>query len=193
MPNERWLALALTAALVSACRSPQQSSTAGGLNERDFADGLHTVLSADREIYTKQVVNRLQNEDKVIKASEHWKDDKLLPLPAQMFRMGAERSREKTKSFSYALVSLWPINKQNGPHTGAEQVGLKAVADNPDQPHYAEETLNGVKYLTAVYADRAVSPACVSCHNSHQDSPRKDFKLDDVMGAVVIRVVKRGG
>jgi hypothetical protein len=183
------LALAVLLSSLCSCRGPQGAS--GGVSERDFADGIHAVLSADREVYTRQVVNRLQNEEKVIKASEHWKDDKLLPLPAQMFRMGAERARETTKSFSYALLSLWPINKQNGPRTDAEKTGLRAVADQPSQPVYSDETLNGVQYLTAVYPDRAVSEACVHCHNAHQDSPRKDYKLGEVMGAVVIRVVKR--
>jgi hypothetical protein len=190
MRNE-WLPLALAVALVGCKSLTEKGAPAGGLSERDFADGLHTVLASDREVYTKQVVNRLQNEEKVLKAGEHWKDEKLLPLPAQMFRMGAEAAREKTKSFSYALLSLWPINKQNGPRTDAEKAGLKSVADQPAQNSYAEETLNGISYVTAVYPDLAVSEACVTCHNNHEDSPRKDYKLGDVMGAVVIRVVKR--
>jgi len=33
-----------------------------------------------------------------------------------------------------------------------------------------------------------VAPACVTCHNDHKDSPKKDFKLGDTMGGVVIRV-----
>ena len=152
-------------------------------------DAVHTVLSADREIYTKQVVNRLQNEDKVLKAGEHWKEDKLLPLPAQMFRMGAERVREQNKALSYALLSSWPINKKNGARTDVEKAGLEAVAADPTRNHYAAEVLGGVSYFTAVYPDKAVSAACVDCHNNHADSPRKDFKLGDVMGAVVIRVV----
>ena len=184
--------LLVAAGFLAGCKNLSDKGAApAGMSERDFADGLHTVLAADREVYTKQVVNRLQNEEKVLKAGEHWKDDKLLPLPAQMFRMGAERAREKTKGFSYALLSLWPINKQNGPHTEAEKAGLKVVADQPSQNSYTEETLNGVSYLTAVYPDVAVSEACVNCHNAHEDSPRKDYKLGDVMGAVVIRVVKR--
>jgi hypothetical protein len=40
----------------------------------------------------------------------------------------------------------------------------------------------------AVYADRAVSQACIGCHNSHQDSPRHDFKQNEVMGAVMIMI-----
>ena len=43
-------------------------------------------------------------------------------------------------------------------------------------------------YLQAVYADRAVSQACIGCHNAHQDSPRRDFKEKDVMGGVLISI-----
>src|SRR5689334_14710988 len=114
------LALALwLVAFTLGCRSPPPPP-ATGRRDRELADALALVMSADREVYAKVVVNRLQNEEHVIKAGEHWKDDKLLPLPAQMFRMGAERVRQQTRSFSYGLLSLWPINKQNGPHTEAE-------------------------------------------------------------------------
>jgi len=149
------------------------------------------VLAADRETYAEEVVNRLQNVDKVFKASEQWREDKLLPLPAQMFRMGAERARKRSKGLSYALLSLWPINKQNAPRTEAEKRGLQAVIDRPEQPFYGEEELAGVRYVTAVYPDRAVSQACVGCHNAHADSPRKDFQVGQVMGAVVVRVARR--
>jgi hypothetical protein len=161
---------------------------AGGVTYQEMADALHAVMESDRTVYTRMVVNRLQNEEKVIKASEHWKDDKALPLPAQMFRFGAEMVTEKKAGFSYSLLSLWPVNKQNEGKTPAEVEGLKAVATNPKAPFYREETLGGVKYFTAVYPDRAISQACVSCHNDHKDSPRTDFKLGDVMGGVVLRI-----
>lgn len=155
---------------------------------KDVADALHTVMEADRTVYTRMVVNRLQNEEKVIKASEHFKDDKALPLPAQMFRFGAEAVAEKKAPFSYSLLSLWPVNKQNAAKTAVEKEGLKYVADNPEKAYYKEEVLGGKKYYTAVYADRAVSQACVSCHNQHKDSPRTNFKLGDTMGGVVLRL-----
>jgi len=169
--------------------SKAEAAKAPGFTPHQMADGLFTVMSSDRAVYTKQVVNRLQNEESVIKASEHWKDDKALPLPAQMFRMGAETVAAKQPGFSYALLSLWPINKQNGPKTDAEKVGLKFVADSKGATnYYAEEVLGGKKYFTAVYADVAVSPACVKCHNNHDDTPKTDFELNDVMGGVVIRL-----
>jgi hypothetical protein len=48
--------------------------------------------------------------------------------------------------------------------------------------------LGETTYYTAVYADIAVAPACVDCHNEHKDSPRNDFKIGEVMGGVVIRI-----
>lgn len=159
-----------------------------GIEPQRFTDAIHTVLEADRTVYTQKIINRLTLEEKNIKASEHWQEDKALALPAQMFRMGAELVNEKNPGFSYALISEWPINKKNAPKTEGEKQGAAAVAKDPSKPFYTEETLGNKKYFTAVYADVAVADACIQCHNDHKDSPRTDFKKNDVMGAVVIRL-----
>lgn len=173
------LALAAAAALPAAAQ---------GISPQTMTDALHAVMAADRTVYTKLIVNRLQNDEKILKASEHWKDEKALVLPAQMFRYGAEEVAKTNKTFSYSLLSLWPINKQNAPRTPVEKEGLQYVVDNPGKAYYKDETLGGKKYFTAVYADRAVAPACVSCHNDHKDTPRNDFRIGMTMGGVVIRV-----
>lgn len=189
-PLARLAAVGLAATTTTAaCTSGSDSSEAtGGISPQVMADSLHAVMESDRTVYTRLIVNRLQNELGVIKASEHWKDDKALVLPAQMFRYGAEMVAEKNAPFSYSLQSLWAVNKQNEPKTDVEKAGLAFVAENKGQNYYAEETLGGKKYFTAVYADVAVAPACVTCHNDHKDSPRTDFKIGDVMGGVVIRI-----
>jgi hypothetical protein len=158
-----------------------------------MADALHLVLDSDRTVYTKKIVNRLVKKEKVIKASEHFEDDKALALPAQMFRFGSELAMKRAEDmpdvkFSYSLQSLWPVNKQNAPKTRAEKEGLKYVADNPGKNYYTTESLGGQKYFTAVYADTGVAPVCVACHNKHPDTPKTDFKIGDVMGGVVIRI-----
>lgn len=160
---------------------------AEGWSYKEIADALHAVMESDRTVYTRLIVNRLQNEEHVIKASEHWKDDKALVLPAQMFRFGAEMVAEKKAGFSYSLLSLWPVNKQNGPKTPVEKEALEAVAKS-GAPVYKEETLGGKKYFTAVYPDKAVAKACITCHNDHKDTPRRDFKMGEVMGSVVLRM-----
>ena len=159
-----------------------------GISPQMFTDSLHLVMDSDRAVYTKKVVGRLTKEEKVITASEHFMDDKALPLPAQMFRFGAETVAEKTDKFSYSLQSLWPINAQNAPRTDVEKEGLNYINDNPGKNFYKEEVLGGKKYFTAIYPDVAVAPVCASCHNDHKDSPRNDFKVGDILGGVVIRL-----
>jgi len=192
-PRLTTAALLLTLACGSAAAflttSCSKASANTGISPQKMADALHAVMDSDRAVYTRNVVNRLQNEEKVIKASEHWIDDKALPLPAQMFRMGAEMVQSKDAGFTYALLSKWPVNKQNAPKTEAEIAGLDAVATNGGKaPYYTEEVIAGKKFFTGIYADTAASPPCVKCHNAHPDSPRDDFKLGDVMGGVVIRI-----
>lgn len=186
----------LSAALVSVLGLPiaaySEVNDTPMFSPKQMADWLHLVMSTDRAVYTKKIVNRLVKKEKVIKASEHFEDDKALVLPAQMFRFGAETVAKKTDAFSYSLQSLWPINKQNAPKTDAEKTGLQYIFDNKGENYYTTEELGGVKYFTAVYPDPAVAPVCVSCHNEHKDTPKTDFKLGDVMGGVVIRIPIEG-
>ncbi|MGB0682543.1 MAG: Tll0287-like domain-containing protein [Magnetovibrionaceae bacterium] len=163
-------------------------ASADGIPPQDVTDMLHAVMESDRTIYTKMVVQRLAKKEKVLKVSEHFEDNKAAPLPAQMFRFGSEMVADKTDKFSYALLSLWPINKQNEPKTEAEKVGLQYIFDNPGENYYTEEELGGTTYFTAVYPDVAVAEACTSCHNDHKDSPKTDFEIGDTMGGVVIRL-----
>ena len=167
------------------------------ISPKVMSDALHLVMDSDRAVYTKKIVNRLVKKEKVIKASEHFEDDKALVLPAQMFRFGSELASKRAEKlpdveFTYSLQSIWPINKQNAPKTQAEKDGLKFVAENKGKNYYTTEKLGGQNYFTAVYADTGVAPVCVSCHNDHKDSPRRDFKLGDVMGGVVIRIPVEG-
>ena len=177
------------AALAFAFVSTMAASAAEeGISFRKVADMLYRVMSADREVYTRMVVQRLTVDKKIITASEHFEDDSALPLPAQMFRFGAERVMDETEDFSYALLSLDPINKKNGPGTDLERKGLKFVVENEGENFYGEEELGGERYFAAVYPDYAVVQACADCHNAHKDSPRRDIQVGDVMGGVVIRI-----
>lgn len=190
------ITISLMAAVSISAAGVSIASSAGGdstVSVKAMADALHLVMDSDRSVYTKKIVNRLVKKEKVIKASEHFEDDKALVLPAQMFRFGSELAMKRAEkmddvNFSYTLQSLWPINKQNAPKTEAEKAGLKYVAENKGKNYYTTEELGGTTYFTAVYADTGVAPVCVSCHNKHPDTPKKDFKLGDVMGGVVIRI-----
>ncbi|MGB5254901.1 MAG: DUF3365 domain-containing protein [Sedimenticolaceae bacterium] len=193
--SKTWGALALAGGLATSVGIAFATEVADKpmITPKAMADALHLVMDSDRTVYTRKIVNRLVKKEKVITASEHFEDEKALVLPAQMFRFGSELVAKRAEKlpdvkFSYSLQSLWPVNTQNAPKTEAEKAGLKFVAENKGENYYTVEELGGTKYFTAVYADTAVAPVCVSCHNDHKDSPRRDFKIGEVMGGVVIRI-----
>lgn len=196
MKHTKSLTVLTTASLLTVATTIAAAKIAGEdktVSVKAMADALHMVMDSDRTVYTRKIVNRLAAKEKVIKASEHFDDEKALVLPAQMFRFGAEMVAEKAEkdpevNFSYSLQSIWPINKQNAPKTDAEKEGLKFVAENKGKNFYTTEKLGSTNYFTAVYADTAVAPVCVTCHNEHKDTPKSDFKIGDVMGGVVIRI-----
>ena len=146
---------------------------------------IHAVIAADRALYTIHVVDRMQ-ENQIVVAAEAWKQRKALPLPAQMLLMGGRVVEMGGSGLRYRLASLWPIYEENGPSTPFEEAGLKAVAENPDEVYSGMIKRGDQQFFKAIYADRAVSKACVECHNGHLLSSKRDLKLGDVMGGIII-------
>ena len=156
-----------------------------GLPYQIVADYIHSIIEADRTLYTTHVVDRLQETGTAL-ASERWQNQNTLPLPAQMLLLSGERVRNTGSGLSYRLASLWPIYKKNGPANDFEKKALEAVQASPHEPYTGLFTQNGRTSYIAVYADLAISKSCVNCHNRHLLSPRRDHQLGDVMGAIII-------
>lgn len=192
MVGKAFLGRALTIFLVvmgypTLSSAANESSAQLGIPPETVADYLHAVIEADRTFYTIQVVERLQKRGKIV-ASEDWRVSHTLPLPAQFLKESSELAAKTGTKVRYRLIGLWPINPQNGPATEFERKGLEDVKMNPERRYSGSITSGGERYFQAVYADRAVTQACIGCHNAHPKSPKRDFKLNDTMGAIVITI-----
>jgi PAS domain S-box-containing protein len=62
---------------------------------------------------------------------------------------------------------------------------LKHLKFNPEKPFVREEILNGQRVLRYAQADRMLA-GCVNCHNHYKDSPKTDWKVGDVRGALEV-------
>ena len=158
-----------------------------GISPQRVADYLHAIIEADRTIYTTHVVNRMQ-EHEVVVAAENWEQEKALPLPAQFLQYAGRLVAKKEKGIRYRLISLWPIYRRNGPATDFERQGLEAVMAHPERPFSGIVKSGTQQYFQAIYPDKAVAKACVTCHSRHPLSPKRDFKLGDVLGGIVITI-----
>jgi hypothetical protein len=161
--------------------------SAGSVALETVVDYIHSVLEANRTFYTVHVVERIQRRG-LIKSSEKWRSESALPLPAQFFQESASLAELTGSKVRYRLISLNPINKQNGPRTEFEQKALEAVMARPEQPYKGLVKEEDGRYFQAVYADYAVSPGCVTCHNADSRSAKRDYKLNDVLGGVLISI-----
>ena len=150
-------------------------------------DYIHAVLSSERNFYTVHVVERMHRRG-VIESSENWRSESALPLPAQFFQESSKLAALTGVQVQYRLISLYPINKQSGPATEFEKKGLEAVMEEPERPYKGFVNEGGERRFQALYADHAVSPICVTCHNAHPRSPKRDYKLNDVLGGVLISI-----
>jgi len=187
----RWSVLILVFGLGAAGfvgpSSAATEETAVSLSIEKVADYVHAVIEADREVYTRHVVERLQLKGVVV-ASENWEEKNTLPLPAQFLIESGRVMARKGIGIQYRLISLWPINKRNVARSEFEKEGLGTILTHPTKPYTGFVKEGGARYFQAVYPDLAVTQACIGCHNAHPDSPKRDFKINDVMGAIVISI-----
>ncbi|MFQ5672444.1 MAG: DUF3365 domain-containing protein [Nitrospinales bacterium] len=156
-----------------------------GVPARLATDYIFAVIKANRTFYAKQIVDRLQKKN-VIRASENWRQDDTLLLPAQFLKLSSRASNSRGVGMRYRSISLWPINPENLPRSKFKEVGLQQVIENPEKPFTWIIQREGMWYFQAIYPDLALSESCVTCHNGHPKSTKKDFKVGDVMGGIAI-------
>jgi hypothetical protein len=138
------------------------------------------TAQAFRTVYSKTIVEK---SGKVgITPSEDWvtKDHSIM-LPAQFVKAAGTEIR----SFELGLIGLTPVYKDNLPKTQAEADALKKMMANPELKVLTFADDNQFKGLAA---DFAIVQACADCHNNHPNSPKKDFRQGDLMGAIVVRL-----
>jgi Protein of unknown function (DUF3365) len=171
----------------SSAFSAKERAGLPGIPPEKVAAYIYAVIKADRTLYTKEIVDRLQ-EKGITTASEHWEQENALLLPAQFLQHSGKLAAENGSGIRYRLIGLWPVYRRNAPASDLERNALESLRKNPNQPVTGIVTSGRQQYFQAIYPDLAVSQVCIDCHNSHLLSPKRDFKINDVMGGIAITI-----
>lgn len=155
------------------------SATGSQIPVQKMFDILNAENAAVRTLWTKAAVE--QGKLHGLKFDEHWKESNVEagPLPALFLRETAKSLVKSPTLMRLFLGSDYPIatsNKFNGVQLQNIQNIRKTM-----QPQYFYDS--NTKMYMAMYPDVAVTKGCVDCHNNHPDSPKKDWRLNDIMGA----------
>jgi hypothetical protein len=146
---------------------------------------LTRVLREFQGLYSSEVVERLKILG--VKGSNNYVTEKgTVPLPPTLTMELARRlaSRDAAQIRIYS-GHPFPNRKDRPANDAFEQEALRELRRQPDRPFYRFEDWQGQRVLRYTTAD-VMQASCVTCHNTHPDSPKKDWKVGDVRGALEI-------
>jgi adenylate cyclase len=137
------------------------------------------------------VVGRVLQANSPVTTTHNYRDvPGAIPIPATLSIELGKRISAHDGSVKYRFVSELPFRgRENHQLDAFEQNAITALRANPKEP---------VIEVSGSLLDRhvrAASPVvmgqvCVNCHNTHPDSPKRDWKVGDVRGIQEISVVQ---
>lgn len=171
----------LTALIVVNAPPPDDGATDGGLPVP--IEAVFTVLEAEndsaRQLWAEEIVGAGQEQG--LRFGEDWHDEGVDagPLPALFLRETAERLRRNPAPIYLFLGSDFPINDANR-FTGIQTEHFAEIRRTTEPQFFTDPEFG---FQTAMFSDIASAEACVVCHNDDPDSPKRDWRVGDIMGA----------
>ncbi|MBL8473494.1 MAG: DUF3365 domain-containing protein [Rhodocyclaceae bacterium] len=178
------LGIALLAAALALPRLLREQIVHQAVAEARHTVGQYRVL---RKYYTENVIAKLGATGGALKPSfEHAGKPDRVPLPATMIHdLGQLVAAEGTH---LALYSAFPFpNRAARKLDNFSETAWRTLSASPDGVYTDVEQIDGRTMVRVASADKLVAEACVNCHNSHPDSPRRDWKLGDVRGVLEVQ------
>ena len=113
-----------------------------------------------------------------------------IPIPATLSLELGKVISEQQQNISYRFVSDFPF-KNRAPHQldEFEKASLQSLRDNPDQK-IVDTTSSMFSDQVRLITPVTMGPACVSCHNTHPESPKRDWKVGDVRGIQEVSITQ---
>ena len=132
-----------------------------------------------RTLYTKKIVGGGKKAG--LSFDEDWRNDEVEagPLPALFLRATSSFLEKSPVQLGLYLGSDFPISESNL-FKGIQADKFKEIKQDKQPKFFFNKD---TKRYIAMFPDFASANACVSCHNNHKNSPKKDWKLNDIMGA----------
>jgi hypothetical protein len=148
------------------------------------ADSYLRVIEAMRDVYTSEVVARLP--DSVPATYDYARYEHAVPLPATFTILLADSLRAMIEGLDVRLYSRYPFPFR-GPHTldEFERRALEILTAAPDTTVSEVQVTDGTRVLRYARGD-AMRPECVTCHNTHPDSPKTDWQVGDLRGVLAV-------
>lgn len=159
---------------------------------RRQASDLNSVITSMRGFYGTNVVGRILSAPGTATQVTHNYQaiPGAIPIPATLSLELGHVISEQQNNITYRFVSDFPF-KNRAPHE-LDDFERRALAMLRADPHQVVTDVTD-----SIFSDRVrlIAPvvmgkACVDCHNSHPESPKRDWKVGDVRGIQEVTITQ---
>jgi adenylate cyclase len=155
------------------------------------ATDLNSIVTSVREYYAANVVGRILAHPASTEVVHNYQTiPGAIPIPATLSLELGKVISERQQNISYRFVSDFPFkNRTPHPLDDFEKASLTNLRDNPHQ-QIIDTARSIFRDRVRLVAPVLMEPACVSCHNSHPESPKRDWKIGDVRGIQEVTITR---
>lgn len=139
--------------------------------------------------YTTSVTDRIQKVKGITITHDYLLKEGAVPNPATYAIELGKVLSENQVGMSIRIYSDYPFpwrKAEGGPKNDFEREALTYLRAHPEQKNFyrleKSQNLGLLRYGQSFF----MKPACVACHNTHPDSPKKDWQVGDVRGVLAI-------
>jgi class 3 adenylate cyclase len=153
------------------------------------ARDLNSVVSSVRAYYATNVVGRILAAHGLTQVAHNYESiPGAIPIPATLSLELGRVISEQQHNIAYRFVSDYPF-KNRAPHRldDFEKAALAALRSHPEQ-QLTDVTGSVFTDHVRLIAPVIMGPACVTCHNAHAESPKRNWKVGDVRGIQEITI-----
>ena len=142
-----------------------------------------SMINEIRGYYAKQIVGRVKPfEGKSTVVHNYHEVPGAIPIPATLSLELAAIFQKSQDNIRYRFISDLPFQNRSAHLLDTWEVAaLAALRAKPDEER-SEVTHSGANIRYRIAAPILMEAVCVSCHNSHPESPKKDWQVGDVRG-----------
>ena len=164
--------------------------TAANAVEAAITSAAETVgqFKTIRGYYTKNIIAKVKANGTIKPAINHKGIPNTVPLPAT-FVHDVSKLLEK-RDTKVRLYSAFPFpNRADRILDDFQTEAWANLAANPDAIFSRKVMIDGSTVVRVAMADKMAAKGCVNCHNGHPDTPKSDWKLNDVRGVLEVDMV----
>ena len=147
------------------------------------------ALTELRTLYTATVVATAQEHGIEVTHDYETRED-AIPLPATLSMQLGDSITIKGAGGAVRLYSPYPFpwrDSTGGLLDDFDKAAWSFLRIARDTFHWSIEEIDGRSMLRYATAD-IMRPSCVNCHNTHPDSPKRDWEVGEVRGILEVDV-----